>query len=102
MRGSVFVYTKTATGWRYAAQLKPPSAAAYALGQSVAASGGTVVAGTQVCAGPCTNDQTSAWEFTRTSTGWKSQRVSASVLAPGDEDGYAVSISGSEIAVSAL
>ncbi len=102
MRGSVFVYAKTAAGWKYRAQLKPPSAAAYSLGWSLAASGSTVVAGTATCAGPCTNDQTSAWEFTRTSAGWKSRRLSASGLAPGDGYGYAVSISGSQIAVSAL
>jgi FG-GAP repeat len=100
MHGSVFVYSKTSTGWKYSTRLAPPSNAAYSLGASVAASGSTVVAGTEVCAGPCTTDQTSAYAFTRTSSGWTSFRLRSKDLTAADRFGYAVSISGSEIAVS--
>ncbi len=100
MHGSVFVYSKTVTGWRYTARLKPPSSAAYSLGSAVAASGSTVVAGTADCAGPCTTGQTSAYAFTHTSSGWTSARLRSKDLTTADRFGYAVSVSGSEIAVS--
>jgi FG-GAP repeat len=98
--GRVYLFTKEATGWRQSAKLAGPGPLAKQdFGDSVAVSGDMVVVGTFAQAPSAGR----AYLFTSTATGWHqtAELASRSRRAGGNEFGYAVSISGSMIAVGA-
>ena len=97
--GAVLTWTKTSTGWSEAAPLIPAFSANYLtdVGYSLAASGNTIVSGTQ--GSPIV--PSTAYVFTHTASGWTQQRLNTSDYRRGDGFGSGVSISGSEIAVGA-
>jgi hypothetical protein len=94
--GTVFAYTKTASGWKQTAKFRPSSSAGDGLGGSLAASGSTVVSGSVPCE-TCANS--AAYVFTHAKSRWTQDRLRSSIS--GDGFGASVSISGPEIAVGA-
>ncbi len=97
--GRAYVFTKTAAGWKQAAELKVAHAAADdEFGASVAVSGSSVVVGAP---GPAKGGS-SAYLFSKTRTGWKQvTRLTGSDTAMSDAFGYSVTISGSIAVVGA-
>jgi len=98
--GRVYVFARTATGWRQRAELAGANRADEDdFGDSVAVSGRNVVVGTFAQA-PRPGQ---AYLFSGTATGWRqtAQLTSDSSPAGGNEFGYSVAISGSTIVVGA-
>jgi hypothetical protein len=89
--GRAYVFTKTAKGWKQAAELKGSDTVASDLfGASVAISGTTAVVGAANHAGAGR-----AYVFTKTAKGWKQRvEVKGSDTAANDEFGFSVAISG--------
>lgn len=97
--GRAYVFTKTLTGWRQAAELKgSDSAAGDRFGASVAISGTTAVVGAPNHA----KDAGRAYVFTRTAAGWKqTAELRGFDTVAGDYFGQAVEVSGTTVVVGA-
>ncbi len=98
--GRAYVFTKTAVGWRQAAELKgSDTVAGDGFGWSVAISGTTAVVGATVHAGFAGR----AYVFTKTASGWTQvAELKGSDTVAGDGFGYSVAISGTTAVVGAL
>ena len=90
--GRAYVFTKTAKGWKQAAELKGSDTVASDLfGASVAISGTTAVVGAPAHAAFAGR----AYVFTKTAKGWKQRvEVKGSDTVANDEFGFSVAISG--------
>jgi hypothetical protein len=97
--GRAYVFTKTASGWTQAAELKASDArAGDQFGFSVAISGTTAVVGAYSHA----HDAGRAYVFSRTASGWtQAAELKGSDTAGGDLFGYSVGISGTTVVVGA-
>jgi hypothetical protein len=97
--GRAYVFTKTATGWKQAAELRgPASDASEFFGASVAISGTIAVIGAPFQA----NRAGRAYVFTETATGWQqTAELKGSDTVVGDEFGYSVAIFGTTAVVCA-
>jgi hypothetical protein len=97
--GRAYVFTKTATGWKQAAELEgSDTEAGDDFGYSAAVSGTTVLVG----AGGHANEAGRAYVFTKTVTGWKQTAELKGVdTVAGDWFGESVAISGSLAIVGA-
>jgi len=98
--GRAYVFTKTATSWKQAAELKGSDTADYDnFGISVAVSGSFVVVG----ADGHDNTAGRAYVFTKTMTRWTQvAELKGADIASGDEFGSSVAISGSTVVVGAF
>ena len=96
--GRVYVFTKTATGWKQAAELKgSDTVAGDFFGYSVALSGSVAVVGA-----PVALSAGRAYVFTKTAAGWKQiAELKGSDTVAGDYFGYSVVPSGSTAVVGA-
>ena len=105
-QGAVYVFVKPTTGWTNAtetAKLTVSGGAAHdLLGDSVAISGDTVVAGA-IFAKIGTVDQGAAYVFVKPTTGWtnatQTDKLTASDGAANDQFGFSVAVSGSTVVV---
>jgi hypothetical protein len=90
-----YVFTKTATGWRQAAELHSPDAAnAFSFGSSTAVSGSTALVGSDGTA--------PVYVFTKTATGWRNAAdLKGSDTVTGDGFGSTLAISGTTAVVGA-
>jgi hypothetical protein len=98
--GRVYVFAKTATGWKQAKEFKgSDTVAGDFFGFSVAISGTTAIVGAQSHA----NGAGRAYVFTKTTTGWKQAKElkGSDTRAAGDNFGQSVAISGSTAIVGA-
>jgi hypothetical protein len=98
--GAAYVFTKTASGWKQAAELKGSDAAGpEQFGGTVAISGTTIVVGACVDA----NCHGEAYIFNKTDVGWmQAAQLKGSDTAPsGDWFGESVGISGTTVVVGA-
>jgi len=93
--GVAYVFTKTATGWRQAAELHSPDAAnAFSFGSSTAVSGSTALVGSDGTA--------PVYVFTKTATGWRNAAdLKGSDTVTGDGFGSTLAISGTTAVVGA-
>jgi len=105
--GRAYVFTKTATGWRQVAELKPSGTSGIprivlvgsCFGSAVAVSGSTVVVNDACYNGGTAMD----YVFTREATGWsQTAELQGSDTAGNDKFGYPVAISGSTIVAGAF
>lgn len=102
--GRAYVYTKTATGWKQAAELKASDSHSNdQFGRTVAIAGNTAVVGAWNYA-DYTNQQFGgrAYVFTKTTSGWKQAaelRGSDTVLS--DEFGWSVAVTSGTVVVGA-
>ena len=98
--GRAYVFTKTAAGWKQAAELKgSDTVAGDDFGDSVAISGTTVVVGASDHASTAGR----AYVFTKTAGGWKqAAELKGSDTIVGDGFGYSVAVSGTTVVVGAL
>jgi hypothetical protein len=91
----MYVYTKTAAGWKGTAELKGFDIVANWWFGSVAISGTTIVVGS--------TNANRAYVFTKRATGWKRvAELKGSDTVAGDDFGSSVAISGTTIVVGAL
>jgi nucleoside-specific outer membrane channel protein Tsx len=97
--GRAYVFTKTAGGWKQAAELKGSgTAAGDQFGWSVAISGTTAIVGAPYQAGEAGR----AYVFIKTAGGWKqAAELNGSDTAAADLFGYSVAISGATAVVGA-
>lgn len=97
--GAVYVFTRSAAGWRQQAQLLSLNGAAGdALGWSVALDAETLIAGAPFRTG----FRGAALVWTRSAAGWKSEAVlSARGGAPQDYFGWSVAVNGDTVVVGA-
>ena len=97
--GRAYVFTKTAAGWKQAAELKgSDTVAGDYFGGSVAISGTTIVVGAPVI----TKEAGRAYVFTKTASGWKqAAELKGSDTVAGDDFGDSVAISGTTAVVGA-
>jgi hypothetical protein len=97
--GRAYVFTKTASGWKQAAELKGSgNVTKDGFGTSVAVSGTTAV----VSAEGHANGAGAAYVFTGTATGWdQAAELKGSHTVAGDNFGSSVAISGTTAVVSA-
>ena len=95
--GRAYVFTRTANGWKQAAELEGSDTAAVdAFGYSVAISGSNIVVGTP----GHLKDAGRAYVFTKTSTGWKqAAELRGSDTVADDFFGESVAISGASVVV---
>jgi hypothetical protein len=98
--GRAYLFTKTATGWKQAAELKAPRIVTGAFfGSSVTVSGRDVVVGAP---GSVVDRTGRAYVFTKTATGWKQvAQLKGSDTVAYDEFGHSVAVSGTTVVVSA-
>jgi hypothetical protein len=98
--GGAYVFIKTATGWRQAAELKGYDTVANDFfGLSVSISGNTAIVGAPFHA----NHAGRAYVFTRTAVGWKeAAELKGSDTVADDFFGLSVSISGNTTVVGAI
>jgi nucleoside-specific outer membrane channel protein Tsx len=97
--GRVYVFTKSATGWKQAAELNGSDTVANdSFGYSVAISGTTAVVGANGYA----ESAGRAYVFTKTASGWKqtAELKGSDTVAP-DQFGTSVAISGTTVEVGA-
>ena len=99
LAGRAYVFTKKASGWAQAAELKGSDTIANdGFGISVAVSGPTAVVGATGHAAGAGR----VYMFTKSPTGWShAGEIKGSDTAPGDEFGFSVAISGSTAIVGA-
>ncbi len=97
--GRAYVFTKTAAGWKQAAELEgSDTAAGDGFGSSVGLSSTTIVVGAQGHA----KFTGRAYVFAKTATGWKqAAELEGSDTVAGDTFGYSVKTSGTTIVVGA-
>jgi hypothetical protein len=97
--GRAYVFTESATGWRQTAVLKASDTAAKEnFGESVAASGGTIVVGAR----GHDDGAGRAYVFTRAVTGWRqTAELKGADTGAKDNFGESVAVSGSTIVVGA-
>jgi nucleoside-specific outer membrane channel protein Tsx len=97
--GRAYVFTKTASGWKQAAELKGSgNITRDGFGTSVAVSGTTAV----VSAEGHAKGAGAAYVFTKTTSGWKqTAELKGSDTVAGDSFGSAVAVSGTRVAVGA-
>ncbi|MGA8679070.1 MAG: FG-GAP repeat protein, partial [Acidimicrobiales bacterium] len=98
--GRVYVFTKTAIGWKQTAELKgSDTVGGDGFGASVAMSGTTLMVGAPFQA----NETGRVYVFTKTVAGWKqtAELTGSDTIATGDEFGYSIAISGTTAVVSA-
>ena len=102
--GSAYVFVRSGTTWTQQQKLLPSAGRFEALfGGSVSISGDTVLVGAYSDDSPPGTNAGSAYVFTRSGTTWtEQQRLLASDGGPGDQFGYAVSISGDTAVVGAV
>jgi hypothetical protein len=95
--GRAYVFTKTASGWKQAAELRGSDTVGRdSFGGLVAISGTTVVIGARDHA----NYAGRAYVFTKTASGWKqAAELRGSDTVGDDEFGYSVAISGTAVVV---
>ncbi len=95
--GRAYVFTKTTTGWKQAAELKGSDTVAFNyFGWSVAVAGTTVVVGADDAAYGAGR----AYVFTKTAKGWKqAAELKGSDTVAGDSFGYSAAVSGTTAVV---
>jgi hypothetical protein len=99
--GSVYVYTKTVSGWQQKAELVPPDrGVSEAFGNSVAIAGNAIVVGTFGLEGTASSAGR-AYVFTKTASGWDETELVASDIGINDGFGNSVAIAGNTIVVGA-
>ena len=98
--GRAYVFTKTASGWKQAAELDgSDTVAGDQFGSAVSLSGTTAV----VAATSAANSAGRVYVFTKTATGWnQTAELKGSDTAAGDHFGWSVAISGATAVVGAF
>jgi hypothetical protein len=100
--GRAYVFTKTAKGWKQVAELKGSDTVAHdSFGFSVAISGTNTVVGAPLHQQYPFVETGRAYVFTKTAKGWKqvAELRGSTPVAPDDEFGYSVAISGANAIV---